>query len=52
MSTKCDVARIFHHIGQELTKQRIVKHIDLSVLAPYLQGSCDIAVLIALQHLF
>jgi ABC-type glutathione transport system ATPase component len=44
------VAGIFHHIGEQLSEQRVVERIHLLVLVPHCQSLGDVAAVIALQH--
>ena len=45
-----DVARILHHVGQELAEQRVVDGVDLLVAAPHRERLGDVAPRVGVEH--
>src|SRR5690606_11006509 len=50
MGAEADVARILHHVGQELAKHRIIHGIDLLILAPDREREVTIAFRVGVKH--
>ena len=38
MGTESDIARILHHVGEELAEKRVVKRVDVLIVAPDHKG--------------
>ena len=51
MRRVADFAGIFHHVGQQLAKQRIVNLIDFSVTAPRRHRGIGITPGLGIQHI-
>jgi len=51
VDARCDIARVFQHVGQELAKDRNAQRVDLLVAPPYRKRLFQIARGIAVEHL-
>jgi hypothetical protein len=51
MDAERNVARVFHHVGQELAEQRGAHGVDLFVALPYRQRLVEVVTGIAVEHL-
>src|SRR5262249_26140472 len=50
MDAEGDVARIFHHVGQELAKQRGAHGVDLFVAVPNCECLLEVMADVAVEH--
>ncbi len=50
VDTNADIARVFHHVGEQLAEQRVVDRVDLLVAAPHPQRLVDVAPRIGVEH--
>jgi hypothetical protein len=51
VDAETDVARVFHHVGQELAEQRIVDRVDFLVATPDGERLFDVAAHICVKHI-
>ena len=51
MRAEADIARILHHVGQQLAEERGVHGVDLAVRAPHRRGLLDVALGVGVEHL-
>ena len=50
MRAQPDVARVFHHVGQQLAEQRIVHGVDALIVTPHRVGLVGVALGVGVQH--
>ena len=50
MRAERDVARIFHHVGQELAEERGIERVDGTVPLPHVEGLCRVLLRIGVEH--
>ena len=50
MGAEADVARVFHHVGQQLAEQRVVHRVDLLVGAPYGERLVGLTLGVGVEH--
>ena len=50
MRAERDVARVFHHVGEQLAEQRVVDRVDLLVAAPHRQRLGDVLARVGVEH--
>ncbi len=50
MSAKGDVARILHHMGQEIAKDQIFEGVEIGVSLPDVERPLDVALGVGVEH--
>ena len=50
MGAERDVARIFHHVGQQVAEHRVLERVELRVVLPHRARALDVALRIGVEH--